>query len=80
MRSDIFDALSGGEHQGNGALLHGHGGSYYRRTGTTESEIFANDMSLSVNRPDLVDMLRRDKPELCSALDDLIAEMAGDGT
>lgn len=48
--------------------------------GTAESEIFANYMSLSVNRPDLVDMLRRDKPEFCSALDDLIAEMAGDGT
>lgn len=80
MRSDIFDALSGGDYRDKGTLLHGHGGSYYRRTGTAESEIFANDMSLSVNRPDLVDMLRRDKPELCSALDDLIAEMAGDGT
>ena len=75
--SDIYDALSYGDYQDNRTLLFGHGGKYYRRSGAAESEIFANYMSLSVNRPDLVDMLRRDKPDLCDALDKLIGEMAG---
>lgn len=78
MLSDIFDALSGGEYRDKGKLLYGHGGRYYRRSGAAEAEIFANYMSLSVNRPDIVDTLRKEKPELCSALDDLIKEMAGD--
>lgn len=78
MLSDIFDALSGGEYRDKGKLLYGHGGRYYRQSGAAEAEIFANYMSLSVNRPDLVDILRKEKPELCSALDDLIKEMAGE--
>lgn len=77
MLSDIYDALSYGDYQDNRTLLFGHGGKYYRHAGTAESEIFANYMSLSVNRPDLVAMLRRDKPDLCDALDGMIEEMAG---
>ena len=77
MLSDIYDALSYGSYQDSGTLIFGHGGKYYKRSGAAESEIFANYMSLSVNRPDLVDMLREDKPDLCDALDKLIGEMAG---
>ena len=77
MLSDIYDALSGGQYQDSGKLIYGHGGRYFSRSGAAESEIFANYMSLSVNRPDLIDILREDKPDLCSALDQMIEEMAG---
>lgn len=77
MLSDIYDALSGGTYRDNGTLLYGHGARYYHDPGNQNCEIFANYMSLSVNRPDLVDLLRDDKPELCSTLDQIIAEMAG---
>lgn len=77
MLSDIYDALSGGSYRDSGALIYGHGGKYYRDPGNRNCEIFANYMSLSVNNPELVEMLRKDKPELCKALDDMIEEMAG---
>lgn len=77
MLSDIYDALSGGSYRDNGTLIYGHGGKYYRQAGSAEAEIFANYMSLSVNNPDLIDMLRKDKPDLCDALDQMIEEMAG---
>lgn len=75
--SDIFDALSDGIYQDSGQLLYGHGGKYYSSIEKRNSEIFANCMSLSVNRPDLIEVLRKDKPNLCKALDEVIAEMAG---
>lgn len=78
MLSDIYDALSGGRYQDSGKLIYGHGSRYFSRSGAAESEIFANYMSLSVNRPDLIDILREDKPDLCSALDQMIEEMAGE--
>jgi hypothetical protein len=78
MLSDIYDALSGGSYRDGKVLIFGHGGQYYARKGKMNSEIFANYMSLSVNRPDLVEILRKDKPDLCNALDELIEEMAGD--
>ena len=77
MLSDIYDALSGGSYRDRGTLIYGHGGKYYRQAGSAEAEIFANYMSLSVNNPDLIDMLRKDKPDLCDALDQMIEEMAG---
>ena len=76
--SDIYDALSGGMYQSTGTLIYGHGTAYYRNLGNRNCEIFANYMTLSVNRPDLVEMLRKDKPELCNILDELIEEMAGE--
>lgn len=75
--SDIYDALSGGQYMSNNTLIFGHGAKYYANATKRNSEIFANYMSLSVNRPDLVDVLRRDKPDLCAELDKLIEEMVG---
>ena len=72
---DIYDALSGGEWQNKGIIKYGHGKAYFAQKGNKESEIFANYFSLSILRPDLVDVLRRDKPELVAALDDILEDI-----
>ena len=40
------------------------------------NEIVANYASLSVTRPDLIELLKKDKPELVKALDEMLEEMA----
>lgn len=73
---DIYDALSKGTYRANGTVAYGHGQQYYARKGNRIKEVVANYASLSVTRPDLIEMLRKDKPELCEALDKLIKELA----
>ena len=72
---DIYDALSGGKHRDSGAVLYGHGSKYYSSTGKRIDEIIANYGALSVTRPDLIDMLRKDKPDLVAALEEVVEEM-----
>ena len=72
---DIYDALSSGTYRANGTVIYGHGQQYYSRVSSQIHETIANYASLSVTRPDLIDMLRRDKPELCEALDNMILEL-----
>ncbi len=72
---DIYDALSKGTYRANGTVKYGHGQQYYAREGNRIKETVANYVSLSVTRPDLIDMLRRDKPELCTELDNLVIEL-----
>lgn len=70
---DIYDALSGGLHMHGGTLRYGHGINYYFGDDISKvSEIVANYGSLSISRPDLIDLLREDKPSLVSALDELM--------
>ncbi len=73
---DIYDALSGGTHRDRGTVLFGHGSKYYGTQGAKVDEIAANYGNLSVTRPDLIDMLRKDKPELVRALEEMVEEMA----
>ena len=72
---DIYDALSKGTYRANGTVAYGHGQRYYATEGNRIKETVANYTSLSVTRPDLIDMLRKDKPELCAELDNLIIEL-----
>ena len=72
---DIYDALSGGAARDSGAVMYGHGSAYYRSMDARKAEIIANYGAMSVTRPDLIDMLREDKPELVEALDALVEEM-----
>ena len=74
---DIYDALSGGTYRANGTVKYGHGQQYYAFESHRVKETVANYVSLSVTRPDLIDMLRKDKPELCEALDELVKELLG---
>lgn len=77
---DIYDALSGGIWRDSGVIKYGHGKNYYKNSAFgiehKSSEIFANYFSLSITRPDLVEVLRRDKPRLCEALDEILEEIA----
>lgn len=72
---DIYDALSGGTFRDNGTVKYGHGSKYYRNSESRIHETIANYGALSVTRPDLIEMLKRDKPELVDALDKVIDEM-----
>lgn len=72
---DIYDALSGGYHRDAGNVTYGHGGNYYSINSKRPSEALANYGSLSITHPELIEMLREDKPELCNALSECIEEM-----
>ena len=76
---DIYDALSGGKWRDSGQVQYGHGVSYFRSGDARAKEIFANYFSLSITRPDLVDMLRRDKPKLVEALDEIMDDILKGG-
>lgn len=71
---DIYDALNGGRYRGN-EVMYGHGIEYYKSFSNRTSEILANYGALSVTRPDLIELLREDKPELVASLEQLIKDM-----
>lgn len=72
---DIYDALFGGSARDAGLVRYGHGSKYYRDIGKRAEETLANYGALSVVRPDLIEMLRKDKPELVEALEEVIQDM-----
>ncbi len=72
---DIYDALSGGSARDAGLVRYGHGSKYYQDVGSRAEETLANYGALSIVRPDLVEMLRKDKPELVEALEEVIQDM-----
>lgn len=75
MLEDIYDALSGGAFLDSKAVLYGHGKVCYRVKGNKEMELIANYTSLSIERPDLIAQLRKDKPDLCRELDRVMYEL-----
>lgn len=72
---DIYDALSGGTYRDTGVVRYGHGKKYYRKYEERIKETWANYCALSITRPDLIDMLKRDKPELIKALEEIKEEV-----
>ena len=72
---DIYDALSGGRFRDNRTVIYGHGSSYYRSVESRVHETIANYAALSITRPDLIDLLRADKPDLVAELDAAIQEL-----
>lgn len=72
---DIYDALSGGGLRDRNVVLYGHGSAYYQQAGSRVQETIANYAALSVTRPDLIDLLRADKPELVAELDAAIKDL-----
>lgn len=73
---DIYDALSHGKYRDTGVVKYGHGSRYYAyKTDSQIQEIWANYCALSLTHPDLIEVLRADKPELVAALDEIKAEI-----
>ena len=75
---DIYDALSGGEYRDRDIVKYGHGIRYYNNVNSRIKEVVANYGSLSITRPDLIELLKKDKPELVEELDKLIDNMLKD--
>ena len=59
----------------NGSFVTKSRSKYYRDIGKRAEETLANYGALSVVRPDLIEMLRKDKPELVEALEEVIQDM-----
>lgn len=72
---DIYDAFSAGTAREAGLVRYGHGATYYRDIANRCEETLANYGALSVVRPDLVELLRQEEPELVEALEEVIQEM-----
>lgn len=74
---DIYDALSFGDFRDNQTydIIYGHGSRYYKTPVKCIHEILANYGSLSITRPDLIDMLKQDYPEVCVYCDEIIREI-----
>jgi len=72
---DIYDALSKGSYRDSGIVKYGHGSKYYRSAESQIHETVANYGALSITRPDLVKLLKADKPELVEELDKFIQAM-----
>lgn len=72
---DIYDALSHGEARDKGVVLFGHGGRYYSHKPDRAHETIANYAALSITRPDLIELLRKDKPELVKELEETVKAM-----
>jgi len=74
---DIYDSLSGGYFRDTGVVKYGHGRKYFRRGGVDSQvrEILANYGALSMTRPDLIEMLKADKPALVQELEALLDSM-----
>ena len=72
---DIYDALSKGTYRDMDIVKYGHGTKYYQTMNERIKEITAQYGTLSVSRPDLIELLKQDKPELTKELDNLIDKM-----
>ena len=75
---DIYDALSGGLYRDIGIVRFGHGTKVFNNINSRIKETVAEYGTLSIMRPDLVKMLKKDKPELVKELDNLIDKMLKD--
>jgi len=74
---DIYDGLSAGYFKDSGTVKYGHGRKYFRKGGVDSQvrEIVANYGALSMTRPDLIAMLKADKPQLVKELEALMDSM-----
>ncbi|MBQ2870326.1 minor capsid protein [bacterium] len=69
---DIYDALSKGKFRDSKVVSYGHGSKYYSQFDNRVKEIVANYGTLSISRPDLIELLKADKPLLVEELDKYI--------
>lgn len=72
---DIYDALSGGEYRDKGIVKYGHGSKTYSSINSRIKEVVADYSALSITRPDLIKLLKQDKPDLVNEIEKLINEI-----
>lgn len=74
---DIYDAISGGRFRDvtYNHIRYGHGSTYYRSMASRCEETLANYGALSITRPDLINLLREDYPELVDTLEKVVKDM-----
>lgn len=65
---DIYDALSHGFFRDTGVVRYGHGSKYYRSESSRAQEVWANYAALSITRPDLIQILAEDQPQIVKAM------------
>lgn len=75
---DIYDALSSGKLFSSKKIMSGHGSTYYWKVDNRAKEIFANYSQIAIMRPDLLKLLRKEKPELTEELDKVIASIVNE--
>jgi hypothetical protein len=66
----FLDAVWGGELQ-DVFKVSGHGRAYHNRTGASESEMFANYMTVKSNNPELANRLRNTFPEIVGGIEEI---------
>lgn len=72
----IYDSISGGRMRAAGKVHYGHSLAYYKDKPHNRSvELLADYVALRATKPEYADIFRRDKPEIASALDNVLAEM-----
>lgn len=72
---DIYDAITGGELHSQG--YYGHGRKYYSSASDRAAETFANYCSLSQVHPEILDVLRKEQPEIYDACRSMVKLMLG---
>lgn len=72
----IYDSLSKGKFRAHGIVKFGHSLDYFQKDPKARNEeVIADYVALNIVRPDLADLLRKDQPKLCKALDNVIDKM-----
>ena len=82
---DLYDALGGGFFYGKNASTAtgsympcaGHGTKYYSSYGHRNVELVANWGTLKMQNRKLVQLFRRDKPDVAQALDEMLDDLLG---
>ena len=78
---DIYDALNDGYLRDSTVdgvkIYYGHGPKYYATLDKKVEEIWANYCALSVKRPDIIEMLRAEQPELIKSMDKMRDDILG---
>ena len=82
---DLYDALGGGFFYGKNASTAtgsympcaGHGSKYYSSYGRRNIELVANWGTLKMQNRKLVELFRKDKPDVAKALDEMLDDLLG---
>lgn len=73
---DMYDALSGGKLYSSDVFAFGHGPNYFNSDSLKAVELWADYANISLTNPELIELMRKDMPDVINALDGIKLEMA----